>query len=694
MTIVLVVIGLSLQAIKPGPAKTAPKALAMAVADELRGARQLAIRSGHPVAIGLPANGGSRVASSLYRLEGWNVPHVSWSIGYSGDYPNLGFAAASWSPSTGTFALGGTPPPISKFAGFDLNNWIPTQYAADSIFCFTPDGGIITNNLPAMDDRYTIVVAGALTTSGTAATGGDEPAVVYIDNAGGVEVNAGTRGTTLPAGGALNTSAPRLRDDMTSQAQVYLGDIVVRPDPGAATSDGFCVPGQHVTLELFAFDTEGRQLFAKWDQTNSSGGDLGTFSFPDSQSTTAALQGELERMEFIDEIPSYVNFPGTTTPIGGCFRGRWTWTVPITSQPGDQYTLTAAVRDSRGLVNILNPAPTAFVTEVAPQGRLIVERFNAVTGLTELVRMNPDGTGETVLTAPNMEEKIPTLDRAGTKLAFLQRENGGQWAVKVRPLNGGQETTIAAAGTAVGEYTSVSISPDGAWVSYRDNHGPTGVGANLVEGELITKRVDNTGEFRRDQEWQFGFGPAAQALKQSRTGWSWDSNGVRWMIWENGSKIMLTDLTADPLADPDFELISEVRSSGAGIYEEQLYAPTFFTTPAGQGRVMFTIGNVDSVLAHCALDIAAPVAIGNTQLGNANIPTPDINGSGGGAGSAGERDNYPSVSTDGNFLILPRQTQATAARKAIKIPWTGTNFVGSANNEEITQDILSVIWIP
>ncbi len=697
MALVVLLFAISVNALRSGAPKSSPQALAMALADRMRGARLLAIRSGHPIAIGIPATNGNPVSTSIYRLEGWNAPHVSWSRSFSGDHPGVGFAGASWSPSAGTFSNGAAAPPVSKFGVFNLTNWIPAAHATDAIYCFTPDGGVVTNSQPALDGRYTVVVARNLVVGGTQATGGGNPYVVYISTAGAVEVGTGVPGTQLFGGAPVADGAPKLRDSLAGKAQVNLSDIVVAPNPGSVTADGFCVPGQHVTLELWAYDVEGRELFAKWNQT-SSGGSLGTFSFPYVNSSNTFLTGELERMEYVDQVPAYVNWtPSTAAPTGGAFRGRWSWTVPIDSRPGDRYTLEADVRDAKGEVDILNAPPRTFTTQVPPEGRLIVERLNAATGAWELVRMNPDGSGEKVLTRPGMEEFMPSVDRNGDKLAYLQRPIGGtQTAVKVRSIHGGQEDTIAAAGSGVGNFTSVSISPDGQWVSYRDDHGPTGVGSAPVVGELITVRVDGSREFRRPQSWEFGFGPNAQPLKKSRSGWNWVNPGTEeWMRWGNQSTLVATNLADDPTDPGRDALVINTITSVLGSYIEQLYAPTVFTEPGGTQRIIYTIGNVDPVLSHIPFDVdpGTPPLTGNTNMFTmVDMDGPTIAR----PGSAGENDNFPSVSSDGRFLFLPRENMASGARKAIMIPWDGVtgNYVGSPTNLEIVQDIRNVIWIP
>ena len=60
LVMLLILTGLSLSALRPGKAKGPSRGLAMALEEELSSARQLAISSGHPVALGMPTENGAR----------------------------------------------------------------------------------------------------------------------------------------------------------------------------------------------------------------------------------------------------------------------------------------------------------------------------------------------------------------------------------------------------------------------------------------------------------------------------------------------------------------------------------------------------------------------------------------------------------------------------------------------------------
>ena len=109
---------LSLTSLKSGKDKAPTRGMAYALVEEFRAARQLAIANGHPVAVAIPTDGGSKASTSIFRLSGWNVPKVEWARDYSSEYPGVSFAASRFStyryclkPAARRAAM---PPPSSR----------------------------------------------------------------------------------------------------------------------------------------------------------------------------------------------------------------------------------------------------------------------------------------------------------------------------------------------------------------------------------------------------------------------------------------------------------------------------------------------------------------------------------------------------------------------------------------------------
>lgn len=685
-------LGVGLYSLRPGASKTSTLALATALADEFRAARQLAIARGFPVAVGLPTDNGAGAADSIYRLEGWNVPRVTWSTGYSGDYPRLGFAAAKWTGGT-SFQTEPTMPPLSKFGAFGLATWIPPDYEKDSILCFTPDGGVVSNGLPCTNNRFTVVVAQepGVDASRTI-TSGSEPCLIYVSVTGAVEVSKGLPGVTLPPGqSTVRVPSKGPQPKLTGSAQICISKIYVRPKPEEATSaDAFCTPGEQVTFEIWAYDPKGRELFAQWNQSGPSG-KKGNFGFP--RSKVGPLTKEVDRMEYVENPPTNLDWGGTTPPAGGCFRARWSWTVPQDSEAGDIYSVEADIQDATGSVNIENPK---YTFEIPKSGRFIAEVEEA--GRRFLVRMNRNGGGRVVLTPPGLQEALPSVDRTGTKLAFLQSSSGGvnNRYVKVRSLAGGGEVKIAGPG----RYTSVSISPDGGWIGYRlDDESVEGM------GELFIQRlVAGAPACSMTQYWR-----QADPVERDRVGWDPESKYVLFADGPNpgggepataGGRIRMAELPASGNLSPsDFEVLYTYTNG------EMVYAPSVFDpTPGGSGgkRLIFTVSTGNPVITHVPFRPDAPAGerYGNS-VGTEPNPSPskkiDLNGSGGGTASGEFDDDFACVSPEGKKIVLPRLHRASGDRYAIVGTWKDdqNNFVSTtADKNIIDEDIRSIVWIP
>ena len=690
-----ILLGLALYSLRPGISKTSTLSLAAALSDDFRSARQLAISRGTPVAVGFSTKN-SEIANATYRLEGWNVPLVTGSVGYSGDYPRLGFAAASWSGAA--VQPNPNPPPLSKFAGFDLAAWIPDEYQQDSILCFTPDGGVLSHNFPCVSERYTAVVAIDPVIENRRIVAGHEPCVIYISATGAVEYSKDIPAVTLAPGQSQPRSKVADRQKFDNSAVITISDIVVRPKAVAAAADAFCSPGEQVTFEVYAYDPEGRQLFAQWKQ-NSPSGKKGNFGFP--RGRQGPLNSEVERMEYVEKVPPDIDWSGGgQAPTGGCFRARWSFTVPSNSEPGEEFKVTADVQDATGEATILNPPEYKVTT--APHGRFLAEIENAA-GHSQIVRINRSGKGIVVLTQPGLEECMPSVDRSGTKLAFLQGPPGNpnQRYVKVRSLAGGGEHPVAGPG----RYTSVSLSPNGAWVAYRrDEAGAPG------QGRIFVKRLGpgSAPAFNHSQNWRSIPSPP-DPIEPDRAGWTPDSKHVLWAAGGDGNIPGEASLDGQSFGGGQIWM-GRLRASGdvdnvRVVYtytwdQGQIYSPTVVEPPSGGKKLLFTIGTINPVIALTNFSDTMQT-YGNTR-GQYPDQTPskkiDLNGAGGGTGSGNFDDTLVSVSFDGTKIVLPRIDRPDNNKKyAIIARWNdgADNFVASVTESNTIEDeIKSIVWLP
>lgn len=707
LTIVLLIATVSLTALRSGRTKAPVHSLGIVLTQEFEAARQLAIAEGHPVALCLPTDAGKNPrATSIYRLEGWNKPLVTYSRNYGSEYPEVFITAARW--SGGNFTDGLPAGALSKFGVFQLNSWLPEDFRNDSIFCFTPDGSLVTNGQPALNGAYTVVVAERPDLGGSGpdkwtVKGAQSAVTVLVSPSGGTDLVTGLPGGPQGGGssGNLNASKAQTRTNFgAGGATVKISHIRVLPNPDdAPPNQGVCVPGQVVTLEVYAYDPEGRALFAKWTQTPLDTKEKGQFSYPFSESNSK-LVGEVDKMEFTYDLPPELKVgtgwvAGQAPPPGvGVFRARWNWTVPITSQPGHRYRVQADVRDVKGEVYIENPPTKTLNTP--PVGRLIVERQNGA-GRWELVMMNPDGSGERVLTPSGTEECMPSLDRAASKLAFLQGPLGNR-RVKIRSLEGGPDTTIAGPGN----FTSVSLSPDGAWISYRNNS----------TDQLITQRLDG-GRTLVNQQTILGGG---HTIKKTRSGWS--QNG-RFVLFEHNGFIWSRDLKGSTAPNVGTQLITQqfwndTRPENTYNGPETPHAPTSYMGANGE-RLMVSLGVNNPVLVS--------VSVTNTIYEEGGINPGDLRrdyspatagdklrvdyGGNSSMGAGGSDNDFPSISPDGQTLCFTRSVQSsgvvsespdangedTQGQQLWQARLVGDNFI-NAERMPMEGNVRRAIWVP
>ncbi len=680
LTLLTIMAGVALVSMRPAATKAPSRGLASALQEEFAAARQLAISGGRPVALGLSASPAAPVATSVYRLEGWNKPTVTWSKSFSGDYPEAGFAAARWSGG-GTWTDGAEESAVSKIGAFQLSQWLPADLRDDYVFCFTPEGGLVTNAMPALDNRYVVVVGrhlgGSASAHGLALTSVNDPITLLVSPYGGVEAVTGTPGATFSGGGAPAAVSAPVERTTYEPGQVRLSNIRITPRlEGGDPEEGVCAPGQFVTLEVYAYDPEGRGLFAKWKQP----GNRGVFTYPDGGAASGAvLESEVDRMEFVKEAPSDITWEGTSPPPGGLFRARWSWTVPIDSPEGTQYDIEVDVKDAKGECSIVNPpAPVKMI--VAPRGRIIAEKF--IDGIWQLVQLNPDGSNQQLLSPPGVSETMASLDAQGGKMALLQGTGTNKY-IKVRSLDGGFERTIAGPGN----FVSVSLSPNGTWVSY----------PNLA-GAVVVQKVDGSGGFTLPQSLS-----APNPPPRARSGWSGDSE---YLFYESRYDIHAYHMASGT----DTVLVGRIRSSSA---TEPLYCPTWYRV-GGQERVLFSLGNYNPVLMSVAFQRTGGGGV-QQQAYDTDYPgfsawpgshwvdfLPDDPSS---IGSEVDDDSFPNIRADGSFLVLNRTALGSPVTDAAPNPADNLtvsllrstpdgNFIGPPVYQMENRDLRRAIWLP
>jgi hypothetical protein len=496
MAVVLASIMLALGFTGMSKARTSgnSRGLATAVAAEFRLAREKAIAKGSPVAV-VVAEGVSR---SLFFLEGDTMPLVTRTVNYSGDYPEGAIAVATYSGPSFNDPM---DIPGSKALEWEsrLSAWLPSDYEDASVFMFIPNGTVVTNNVPAADGTYRVIVGTGMELSGNSLEAVGEPQTVAISQTGAVETFGhllGSTGGVNTAGGATSAvaapPAPAIGYDEEKPTI-----LVSRVTPPAEEVDGNLVhvldKGEYLTLEIFARSGDGRPLYAGWeDNPTTKGGNVnfkGAFSVPG---------GELERMEFYPKFNIADN--GEDEDIRqDVWRSVWTWTPPPVAEAGDQYLLTVDVTDATKQHTAALPQIQPVV--ISPPGELVFEsnrsgrwhlytmwadgsrtvrltsgphdhRWASATADGKLIAferdgdeawvMNIDGTGQFKVA----DGARPTISPTGDSIAYIQGSD-----VRIKRLSGiggasAPSAASAVVGMSAGEGTRVAYSANGKWVYY------------------------------------------------------------------------------------------------------------------------------------------------------------------------------------------------------------------------------------
>ena len=234
------------------------------------------------------------------------------------------------------------------------------------------------------------------------------------------------------------------------------------------------------------------------------------------------------------------------------------------------------------------------------------------------------------------------------------------------------------------ENSPSAISPDGAWVSYRDD----------TAGRVHIKKVDGSASHDFPQSW----GPAGSGvtIKKSRSGFSQDS---RYLIYETGNTLRFCRLN-DWGSDAEYLSNDHPSSSGGATVQEQLYAPTSYVTPDGEERIMFSAGNHNPVLVSVVWNPSSPPGH-LTFFSDSDIRLPDLNAGGSGSGSSTDEDDYPCITWDGRQLVLNRspfsdgETEDVLDQELWTVQWntSQSNFVGPPQRV-VMDNVRRAVWIP
>lgn len=454
-------------------ARAGSEGLVQVVLAELEAAKGRSRSSRLPVAFCLPSQAGSRcISQSFYLMEGEVTPRAGTTRSFGGDFPTSVIAVAFW----GSGATLTRPSSAGSAPSNAVSQWLGTRVGKDYALVFMPDGSVMSNDLPLMNNEYRLVVAGSIDAVADNLGGGQMPTAarpktfrlksafaahtIRISPQGEMRVESGI---VEPSGvEILTTGLPMTTQPATlvlpsnpTATKPSVSSVAVHPKPFLEPK-ATVQQERNLTLTVEAQDADGQPLFCSWKAV-----------------PVGAAAGE-----------GFFSLENEHPMVWDKASRRWvsrcTWAPPPVANVGDQYTLTCEVLDPDGnrvenTANVLNPVT------VIPPGRLVFE--TSKRGKADVAIINADGTGLKYLTDGAQDDNSPCVSPDASKIAWTNKNVTSKGEVYVMNIDGTGQTRITN-NNAI-ERTAC-WSPDGLKIIYMRNW----------PDHLQMSNADGTGEVR------------------------------------------------------------------------------------------------------------------------------------------------------------------------------------------------------
>jgi type II secretory pathway pseudopilin PulG len=460
IAILAILVGITAVSLRSSIEREGPRAMAHNLVADLRAARTEASRSGKLVAVCFPSEDKTNPFSqnALVR-RGAQVGDALRPLAYDRAYNGFVFAG-SWPGAT--FSENEVP------VGWTLST------ANEICIYFRPDGTAFSNDLPAVEGNYPLVVAGAFVAdrSGprSVATAVADPYTVWISGSGNISIEEGT----TPAGSLPPTDikphpAPFTASANNKDSSPVIEGIKFLPE-GIPGSDTVGLSQNYVdihpdekeserleygiaTMLITASDRDGGPLYFDL-QAIASSGERGKFT----------VSNETGAMDYIYD------------PAGD--SGRWqalvSWRPPPGAPEDTVYELQITIRDEEG-----NSAFTASGAGLLPRiANLPPSRMIIQTADRQLYMANIEGANTVKLTKDEEPEYEPFFSPDGTRIYSKHDTPAGGLQLRVRNADGSDlrvlrefSPAIVAANKVYGEDGVIDIrfDPTYHYAAYRFN---------------------------------------------------------------------------------------------------------------------------------------------------------------------------------------------------------------------------------
>ena len=415
------------------------KGTAQVLAAAFTEARQQAIAEGVPVALVIPSGGGTQAQADSYYIASGEEPRVTRVQRLGVEQPGVRLMVGHWPLDAGklknpNLSTSISPPVGQAFQNsFEVKNWHLSQ-AQDYAFVFTPQGRLVTNDLPHFDGAYHVVVSHGGSSTPASADGTPvttqapnmfaltkvgSPYTVSLNSAGNVRVTPGLVGaadnavTQLEQAETSTPPEPPSLDPPSTEAPVVTS-VSLLPDPEKLNipegADMLIAPGRPLSITVRAKSPERVPLYCQW--TADSGG---------------LSADHATRMKYL--------------PESGEWESIWQWIPPETAAPGDQFTLQGKVRDAQRNETVAALGSTDPVIQVGDDSSKVVFQSDR-DGNKEIYVMNIDGSGQTRLTKNPGVDDNPVWSPDGTKIAFASNREGNT-GIYVMNADGSGQTRLS-----------------------------------------------------------------------------------------------------------------------------------------------------------------------------------------------------------------------------------------------------------
>ncbi|MFN8613724.1 MAG: prepilin-type N-terminal cleavage/methylation domain-containing protein [Vulcanimicrobiota bacterium] len=527
--------------------RASASALAEALADELRSARQLAIGRGCPVAAIFPSNGGSKSHSdSMVLLAGASFPQQIKVVHFGGDFPGTSIFNGSWTPASGASVVTNLALPGSKWAAFKLESWLPATKHQDYCLVFMPDGTVRTNNLAAFNGAYHVLVTSGV---GAVAPGPGpssanpnftlnyqypqvcgEARTISVDACGSISISPGVLDSNLnPHGAMANLTAPASPPPSVPlpNASANIVKVEVTSKGNGSGPDVTVAPDGYVSLRTVAEDPlmSGQTLYCNWTVKKTSGigsGD-GAYSIPVAKNRGTAMQWD----------------PNGVSAGVGAWVSNWQWRPPADAGTDDTYLLSLLIQDAAGATVKVGPPSTVTVV---PVGKVLYE--TDATGPFSLFTMNTDGYAKRRFhvfphkgSNPSpASEGWPSASLDGNRIAFQSNRAGGTiMQLFLTDRSGSSVVQLTDAVSAPQGIECPSISPWGDRIAYKKFVGGTPQ-LWVMDADGGNNRMVDLGPISASNE----VGQPGKNMLWDRIAWNPDDNKT--VFYTKGHKIYQYDI--------------------------------------------------------------------------------------------------------------------------------------------------------